>query len=253
MCSRGIRCSGVAGKRLKQAMKAYEATGGQKELEALRRAKKAFLLTPAGIKAVADTKPALATVLQAERAKQIAEARRLAAFHLTPEAICEEWRGDIRFQPDLSNPLLSKAYSIACSAHAGVRRKTGEPYINHPLRVALRLSANGHSEEAVAVALLHDAVEDSALELQDLRAMGFSEAVVDGVDSVTKREGEPYTEAVIRATKNRIGRWVKLADNLDNSCEEQLAPFNEQKRLKQKRKYAPARALLVQVIRAVGQ
>lgn len=250
MCSRGLACSNAAEQRLKRAQRAYQDSSGPVEAEALRRAKNAFLLSPEGIRRASKANPILAEKLQAERNRRLSEARRLSQFHFNIEKVDQEWQGDTHLRPDLSNLLIAKAYAIACSAHAGVSRRSGEPYINHPLRVAQRLASNGHPVESVVAALLHDAVEDSSLLLADLTAMGFSDEVVEAIDSVTKREGEEYSEAVIRAARNPIGRWVKLADNMDNSSEEQLKPFSHEKRLKQKRKYTPAAALLKKVIKA---
>ncbi len=252
MCSRNLPCSTVAGNRLKRAQRAFQASSGLVEAEALRKAKTAFLLTPVGISRVSERDEALAGRLRVERSRRLAQARRLATFHLDISKVDEQWRGDEENRPDTRDPLVAKAYALACSAHAGIRRKSGEAYINHPLRVAKKLADNNHPVATIVVALLHDAVEDSALELSDLRIMGFSEEVVMGVDSVSKRQGEEYSEAVIRAARNPIGRWVKLADNLDNSAKEQLLPFSPEKRLKQKRKYYPARDFLKRVIRATN-
>lgn len=160
-----------------------------------------------------------------------------------------EWTGDtdgIGFE--INSPLVAKAYAIAVKAHAGVKRKSGEVYLNHPLRVARKLQAAGFNHEVVAVALLHDAVEDSDLTLADLKRYGFSERVVSGVDSVTKREGEDYKDAIQRARQHPIGRLCKLADNLDNSSDEQLAPFTPERQQKQRAKYGPARVVLIRSI-----
>lgn len=160
-----------------------------------------------------------------------------------------EWTGDtegIGFE--INSPLIAKAYAIAVKAHAGVKRKSGEVYLNHPLRVARKLQAAGFNHEVVAVALLHDAVEDSPLTLADLRRYGFSERVISGVDSVTKRDGEEYPDAIERAKKHPIGRLCKLADNLDNSSDEQLAPFTPERQAKQRAKYTPARGAIIRSI-----
>lgn len=164
------------------------------------------------------------------------------------EGVDARWRGAEEHQVDISHPQVGKAFAVAVNAHKEVVRKSNEPYINHPLRTALRLQQAGYNHEVVATALLHDAVEDSALTLDDLKAMNFSPRIITGVDAVTKREGEEYSEAVERAAQHPIGRLVKLSDNLDNSSEEQLKPFDEAKRAKQIRKYAPARARLLNAI-----
>ena len=102
---------------------------------------------------------------------------------------------------------------IAAEAHAGQVDKAGAPYVLHPLRMMLRLST---SDEMIA-AVLHDVVEDCGLSLEMLRADGFSEQVLEAIDSVTRRAEESYEEFVLRAASNSIGRRVKLADLRDNS------------------------------------
>lgn len=160
-----------------------------------------------------------------------------------------EFTGDVNGIGLLINsPLIAKSYALAVQAHAGTKRVSGEVYLNHPLRVARKLQEAGFNDEVIAVALLHDAVEDSNLTLGGLRKHGFSERIISGVDSVTKRPGEDYKDAILRASKHPIGRLVKLSDNLDNSSDEQLAPFSEERQAKQRRKYIPARAVILRSI-----
>jgi (p)ppGpp synthase/HD superfamily hydrolase len=108
---------------------------------------------------------------------------------------------------------LERAIAIAAEAHAGQVDKAGAPYILHPLRVMLRCRTN---EERMA-GVLHDVVEDTPWTLEKLRAEGFSDAVLSGVDAVTRRETESYEEFVERAGRDPIGRVVKIADLEDNS------------------------------------
>ena len=108
---------------------------------------------------------------------------------------------------------LEHAIALAAKAHEGQIDKAGAPYILHPLRMMLRLS----TPEERMVAVMHDVVEDCGWTLEQLKGEGFSEAVVAGVESVTKREGESYEDFVLRAAKNPLGRRVKLADLEDNS------------------------------------
>ena len=108
---------------------------------------------------------------------------------------------------------LERAIVMAAEAHAGQMDKAGAPYVLHPLRMMLRLST---SDEMIA-AVLHDVVEDCGLSLEMLRADGFSEQVLEAIDSVTRRAEESYEEFVLRAASNSIGRRVKLADLRDNS------------------------------------
>lgn len=114
---------------------------------------------------------------------------------------------------------LETAIRIAVEAHAGQVDKAGAPYILHPLRVMLSLS--GEAERIAGV--LHDVVEDcEGWSLERLRAAGFPEAVIAGIEAVTKREGESYPEFCRRAGRNAIGRAVKIADLRDN-----LAPARQ--------------------------
>ena len=107
---------------------------------------------------------------------------------------------------------LERAVIIAAEAHAGQVDKAGAPYLLHPLRVMLQMSSD---EERIA-AVLHDVVEDSTWSLESLRAEGFSEAVIDAIESVTRRAEESYGAFVRRASQSPIGRQVKLADLRDN-------------------------------------
>ncbi len=107
---------------------------------------------------------------------------------------------------------LERAIAIAAEAHAGVVDKAGAPYILHPLRVMLSVETT----DARIVAVLHDVVEDTHWTFEALRAEGFSETVLAGVDAVTERDGEDYEAFVLRAASNPIGRRVKLADITDN-------------------------------------
>lgn len=108
---------------------------------------------------------------------------------------------------------LERAIVIAAKAHEGQVDKAGASYVLHPLRMMLRLSKNDERITAV----LHDVVEDCGVSLEMLRAEGFSEQVIEAIDSVTRRSEESYEAFVLRAASNPIGRRVKLVDLQDNS------------------------------------
>lgn len=107
--------------------------------------------------------------------------------------------------------LLELAIQIALEAHAGQKDKAGEPYIMHPLRVMMVME----TDEERMVAVLHDAVEDSALTLDNLRKAGFSPKVIESVDSLTRRNDDTY-EQFIEKIKEPLARKVKIADLCDN-------------------------------------
>lgn len=77
--------------------------------------------------------------------------------------------------------MLSKAFKLSCRAHETQRDKAGQPYIYHPVMVALQCD----TVEEKVVALLHDSVEDKGLTFDDIRESGFSEDIIDSVRLLT--------------------------------------------------------------------
>src|SRR5438552_2465238 len=80
---------------------------------------------------------------------------------------------------------IERAYELAKQAHQGVMRRSGEPYIQHPLEVALLLADMRIDADGITAALLHDVVEDTTYSLDDLQEQ-FGPAVASVVDGVTK-------------------------------------------------------------------
>ena len=141
--------------------------------------------------------------------------------------------------------LLEIADEIAVEAHVDQTDKIGRPYIEHPRRVAQRVRDAGGNPEQVAAALLHDVIEDSALTADDLRARGIPDTVIGAVEALTKRDGEPYEEAVARAARHPLAALVKRCDVADNSDPQRLAEIEDvatRRRLEQK--YAVGRRVL---------
>jgi len=134
---------------------------------------------------------------------------------------------------------LERAITIAAQAHAGQVDKAGAPYVLHPLRVMLRMN----TDEERMVAVLHDVIEDSDWTLDRLRAEGFPEAVLEAIESVSRRPEETYEEYVLRAGRSAMGRRVKLADLEDNSDLSRIAEPTEKDRARIE-KYRRAIALL---------
>jgi len=90
-------------------------------------------------------------------------------------------------QNDGARELVERAYTVAEQAHIGQTRKSGEPYIQHPLAVAFLLADIGMDPDTIAAGLLHDVVEDSDTDLERLRQK-FGPLVASLVDGVTKLE-----------------------------------------------------------------
>ncbi len=138
-------------------------------------------------------------------------------------------------------PTLEDAIRLAVEAHQGQRDKIGQPYILHPLRVMFRLT----SETERIVGVLHDVIEDTKYTFDDLRRMGYPEKILDALDCVTKREGEPYENFVLRSKTNPIAKNVKLADLEDNMDIRRMAGVTE-KDMQRLIRYRKAWAVLQQ-------
>lgn len=109
--------------------------------------------------------------------------------------------------------MLEKALKIAINAHAGMKDKAGKPYILHPMRVAGALANEG--EEAMAVAALHDVLEDSDYSEAELLRV-FPPHVVAAVVALSKKSHEPAKEYLDRVRANPLALVVKRSDILDN-------------------------------------
>jgi (p)ppGpp synthase/HD superfamily hydrolase len=113
----------------------------------------------------------------------------------------------------LDGPMsLDKAILVAVIAHAGQQDKGGNSYIRHPLRVMEGLD----SEDEMVSAVCHDVVEDTDITLDDLLDLGFTQGQRRTIDALTKREGEEYTAAIDRVTKDPVARKIKTRDIRDN-------------------------------------
>ena len=94
------------------------------------------------------------------------------------------------YLPEDHLEVIQCAYEYADKAHAGQYRKSGEPFIEHPLQTALTLSGLRLDAPTLAAALLHDVVEDCDVSIEELKAEFGSEiaTLVDGVTKFTKEE-----------------------------------------------------------------
>ncbi len=121
---------------------------------------------------------------------------------------------------------INRAFQYAYEGHNGQNRKSGEPYITHPLHVALYLCELNFDKETIAAALLHDLIEDTDISYEDLKKE-FGEEVADIVDGVTKLDKIKYSsneeakadairKMVIAMSKDIRVLILKLADRLHN-------------------------------------
>ena len=124
--------------------------------------------------------------------------------------------------------IIRKAYEYAACKHMGMKRGSGEPYINHPLRVARLIAQWGFESDTIAAALLHDVVEDCQAELKEIETLFGSNAaqVVDAVTALSDKDFSDHTltkvqrdilsDARLQRKMNEKALYVKIADRIDN-------------------------------------
>ncbi|MCR4807310.1 MAG: bifunctional (p)ppGpp synthetase/guanosine-3',5'-bis(diphosphate) 3'-pyrophosphohydrolase [Lachnospiraceae bacterium] len=148
--------------------------------------------------------------------------------YLSPDELYQGLIDCVRkYHPSDDISLIEKAYNVANEAHKDQVRKSGEPYIVHPLCVALILAELQLDKESIAAGLLHDVVEDTDLTIEDLeREFGADVALI--VDGVTKLDKIKYNEDKLEFQAENLRKMflamakdirvimVKLADRLHN-------------------------------------
>ena len=141
--------------------------------------------------------------------------------------------------------MIRRAFEFAREAHQGVRRKSGEPYILHPLAVAkIAVKEIGLGTKSAVAALLHDVVEDTKWTLKELEAEGFPTGVLEAVRLLTREKDVPYMAYIERLSGNQIARKVKLADLEHNSDLTRLIEVTERD-LRRQEKYFLAKEFLL--------
>jgi GTP diphosphokinase / guanosine-3',5'-bis(diphosphate) 3'-diphosphatase len=135
-------------------------------------------------------------------------------------------RRKIGYLDDKQIEQVHQAYLVALDAHRGQKRRTGEPYITHPVAVTCILADMKMDHQSLMAALLHDVIEDTAVEKADLAAK-FGETVADLVDGVSKltqiefvsraqAQAENFRKMVLAMAKDIRVIIIKLADRLHN-------------------------------------
>ncbi|QTR04402.1 bifunctional (p)ppGpp synthetase/guanosine-3',5'-bis(diphosphate) 3'-pyrophosphohydrolase, partial [Saccharothrix algeriensis] len=188
----------------------------------------------------ATTPPVPARPPSATRRVRARLARRITAQRAAPvkqvlEPLAAVHR-DLHPKADLA--LLQNAYDVAEEKHRPQRRKSGDPYITHPLAVATILAELGMDTTTLVAALLHDTVEDTDYSLDQLR-VDFGNEVALLVDGVTKldkvklgaaAEAETIRKMVIAMAKDPRVLVIKLADRLHNMRTMRFLPPEKQAR-----------------------
>jgi GTP pyrophosphokinase len=139
--------------------------------------------------------------------------------------------------------MIERAYQVALAAHSGQTRKSGEPYIHHPLSVATIVARQGLDDVTVAAALLHDAVEDTSISLEDLEQDFGPDVrlIVDGVtklerlhfDTREEQQAASVRKMLVALAKDLRVLIIKLADRLHNMRTLAALPEHKQERVAQ--------------------
>ncbi|MEY8041737.1 bifunctional (p)ppGpp synthetase/guanosine-3',5'-bis(diphosphate) 3'-pyrophosphohydrolase [Saccharopolyspora cebuensis] len=184
---------------------------------------------------LADPRPASATRRVRARLARRITAQRAAQVKQVLEPLAAVHR-DLHPQADLG--LLQRAYDVAEDKHASQRRKSGDPYITHPLAVATILAELGMDTTTLIAGLLHDTVEDTDYSLERL-GDEFGEEVAHLVDGVTKldkvklgaaAEAETIRKMVIAMARDPRVLVIKLSDRLHNMRTMRFLPPEKQAR-----------------------
>lgn len=117
------------------------------------------------------------------------------------ERLFSDWNGDVE--------MLEAAVVLAVRAHHGQRRKSGDPYVTHPLAVAEMVHEWGMDSDSVIAGLLHDVVEDTGVDLAEIKDV-FGEEVASIVDGLTKLDGVKFVETAAGVDAQAAANLQKL-------------------------------------------
>ena len=139
----------------------------------------------------------------------------------------------------LYTPMTKAAMKLCFEAHRDQVDKSGLPYVFHLILVAEQMS----TEEEVCVALLHDVMEDTDFTVEDIRAAGMSEDVIEALLLMTHEPSVEYMDYVVTLSVNPLARKAKMADLCHNMDVRRMDSMTDAD-WKRRDKYAEAYALL---------
>ena len=115
--------------------------------------------------------------------------------------------------PDADTDLLRKAYDFSAAEHAGQTRRSGEPYVSHPLEVASLVADMRLDDVAIAAGLLHDVVEDTLTSIERVQEL-FGPEVAHVVEGVTKISTIPFSSSEERQAENFRKMLLAMVDDI---------------------------------------
>lgn len=164
----------------------------------------------------------------------------------TPETICvdelESLRNELKhYLNDTEIAAIEQAYALAKLAHEGQKRHTGDPYITHPLAVAIILAQMRMDPPTIMAAILHDVIEDTYVEKEEIKKK-FGKEVADLVDGVTKltqiefesraqAQAENFRKMIMAMARDIRVILVKIADRLHNMRTIEFLPLEKRRRI----------------------
>ncbi|MDG2187452.1 MAG: bifunctional (p)ppGpp synthetase/guanosine-3',5'-bis(diphosphate) 3'-pyrophosphohydrolase [Hyphomicrobiales bacterium] len=142
-----------------------------------------------------------------------------------------------KYNPTTNKVLINRAFNLAESAHQNQKRKSGDPYISHPLAVAKILTEYKLDDSTIITALLHDTIEDTNLTLIEVKNQ-FGDEIADLVDGLTKigklnlftkeaEQAENFRKLILAMSNDVRVLIVKLADRLHNMRTINYLPQNK--------------------------
>jgi len=146
--------------------------------------------------------------------------------------------------------MLASAIAFAANKHSDQTDKAGVPYILHCMKVMHYLRSDDY--ELMSIAVLHDVVEDTDATYEDLRNLGLSERIVEGVRSMTKVKGQTADEYLGQVLRNPDAILVKMADLRHNSDVRRLKGVTE-KDIRRIEKYNKMYNVLKEVAACFGK
>lgn len=111
--------------------------------------------------------------------------------------------------------MLFSAILYSVKKHKNQKRVGGDPYITHPISVALILESKGFSQDYLVAAIFHDLLEDTNATEEEILMISSAE-ILQAVKLVTKETGYNMPNYMMRIRNNKMAHMVKLADRLDN-------------------------------------